>query len=176
MPVTIFLQIWAVISEKEIGITPPEYNTPWFWVHVITSSIAYGFVLLAGAVGLLYLFKTRHTGDAFYEELPEMKKLDNSNYLFISIGFVMLTLMIISGALWTKQVHGSYWAWDPLEVQALISWLVYAIWMHLRLTFGWRGKKLAWYSLLALPVMVITIWGIPLVPDMFHRGFRVTHF
>lgn len=175
MPVTVFLQIWAVISKKEIGITPPEYNTVWFWIHVITSAIAYGFVLLAGATGLLYLFKMRHADEAFYEELPALEKLDNSNYLFVSLGFVMLTLMIISGSLWTKQVHGTYWAWDMLEVQSLISWLVYAIWVHLRLTLGWRGKKLAWYSLVALPVVIIAIWGIPLVPEMFHRGFRVTH-
>jgi ABC-type transport system involved in cytochrome c biogenesis permease subunit len=175
MPLTIFLLIWAVISEKEIGTTPPSFDTLWFWIHVITSALAYGFVLVAGAIGLLYLFKTRYTGDAFYDRLPDLKKLDNSNYLFIGLGFVMLTLMIISGSLWTKQVHGSYWAWDPLEVQSLISWLVYAIWLHLRLTFGWRGKRLAWYALFALPVMVIAIWGIPLVPGTFHRGFRAEH-
>ncbi len=131
--------------------------------------------MVAGAIGLLYLLKTRHAGDAFHDRLPDLKKLDNSNYLFIGIGFVMLTLMITSGILWTKQVHGSYWNWDPLEVQSLISWIVYAIWLHMRLIFGWRGKKLAWYALLAFPVMVITIWGIPLMPEMFHRGFRVTH-
>ncbi len=176
MPVTVFLQIWAAISKKEIGMTPASFDTPWFWIHVIASSLAYGSVLVAGAVGLLYLLKTRHAGEAFYDQLPDLNKLDNSSYLFIGIGFAMLTLMIISGALWTKQVHGSYWGWDPLEVQSLISWIVYAIWLHMRLTFGWRGKKLAWYSLLALPVMVIAIWGIPLVPGMFHRGFRVTHF
>lgn len=176
MPVTVFLQIWAAISKKEIGMTPASFDTPWFWIHVIASALAYGFVLLAAANGLIYLLKTRHTGDAFYDRLTDLKKLDNSNYLFIGLGFTMLTLMIISGALWTHQVQGSYWGWDPLEVQSLISWIVYAIWLHLRLTFGWRGKKLAWYALFALPVMVIAIWGIPLVPGMFHRGFRVTHF
>jgi ABC-type transport system involved in cytochrome c biogenesis permease subunit len=175
MPITVFLQIWAVISEKKIGETPPAFETPWFWIHVITSALAYGLVLVAGAIGLLYLLKTKHAGDAFYEQLPDLKKLDNANYLFIGPGFVMLTLMIISGALWTNNVYGSYWAWDPLEVQSLIAWLVYAIWLHMRLTFGWRGKKLAWYSIIALPVMVIAIWGIPLFPEMFHRGFRVVH-
>ena len=175
MPVTVFLQVWAAISKREIGMTPPEYITPWFWVHVIGSALAYGSVLVAGAIGLIYLIKTRHAGDAFYDKLPDMEKLDSSNYIFIGFGFVMLTLMIISGSLWTKQVQGSYWNWDPLEVQSLISWIMYAIWLHLRITFGWRGKKLAWYSLLALPLMVIAIWGIPLVPDMFHRGFRVEH-
>jgi len=174
-PFTLLTMVWAAVSKKDIGMTPPAFDTPWFWIHVITSALAYGFVLVAGAVGLLYLFKTRYAGDAFYDQLPDLNKLDNSNYLFIGLGFTMLTLMIISGALWTHQVHGSYWAWDPLEVQSLISWLVYAIWLHLRLTFGWRGKKLAWYALFALPIMVSAIWGIPFIPEMFHRGFRVTH-
>lgn len=174
-PVTMLTMIWAAVSKKEIGPTPTAFDTLWFWIHVITSAIAYGFVLVAGASGLLYLLKTKHAGDTFYDRLPDLKKLDDSNYLFIGIGFLMLTGMIISGSLWTHQVQGSYWGWDPLEVQSLISWLVYAIWMHMRLTFGWRGKKLAWYSLLALPVMVIAIWGIPFVPETFHRGFRVTH-
>jgi ABC-type transport system involved in cytochrome c biogenesis permease subunit len=175
MPVTVFLQVWAAISEREIGMTPPEYMTAYFWIHVIASALSYGLLLVAGAIGLLYILKTKHEGKTFYDRLPDLNKLDTSNYLFIGFGFVMLTLMIISGSLWTKQVHGSYWNWDPLEVQSLISWLIYAIWLHVRLTLGWRGKKLAWYSLLALPVLVIAIWGIPLAPDMFHRGFRVEH-
>lgn len=173
---TMLTLVWAAISKKEISSTPPSFDTPWFWVHVITSAFAYGFMLVAAANALLYLFKTRNAGDVFYDRLPDLKKLDDSNYLFISIGFVMLTLMIISGAFWTQSVYGNYWAWDPLEVQSLISWLVYAIWLHLRLTLGWRGVKLAWYALFALPVMVISIWGLPFVPEMFHRGFRVEHY
>jgi ABC-type transport system involved in cytochrome c biogenesis permease subunit len=173
---TMMTLIWASVSEREIGPTPPSFDTPWFWVHVFTSAISYGFMLAAAANALLYILKTRNAGDAFYERLADLKKLDDSTYFFISIGFVMLTLMIISGAFWTQSVYGNYWAWDPLEVMSLISWLVYAIWLHLRLTLGWRGIRLAWYALVALPVMVIAIWGIPFVPQMFHRGFRVDHY
>ncbi len=176
VPFTMLTLVWAAISRKEIGPTPPSFDTPWFWVHVIASAFAYGFMLIAAANGLLYILKTKNTGDAFYEGLPDLNKLDDSNYLFIGIGFVMLTLMIISGALWTQSVYGNYWAWDPLEVQSLITWLVYAMWLHLRLTMGWRGIRLAWYALVALPVMVIAIWGIPFVPEMFHRGFRFEHY
>jgi ABC-type transport system involved in cytochrome c biogenesis permease subunit len=173
---TMLTIVWAAVSKKEIGPTPPSFDTPWFWVHVVTSAFAYGFMLIAAANGLLYVLKTRNAGDAFYDRLLDPKKLDDSNYFFIGIGFVMLTLMIISGAFWTQSVYGNYWAWDPLEVQSLITWLVYAIWLHLRLTLGWRGIKLAWYALFALPVMVIAIWGLPFVPEMFHRGFRVEHY
>lgn len=176
MPMTAFLQIWAAISKKEINTTPPSFDTVWFWIHVFASAMAYGAFLVAAAIGLLYILKARNAGDAFYDRLPELKRLDDSNYIFIGLGFAMLTLMITSGALWTQRVYGNYWAWDPLEVQSLVSWLVYAIWLHLRLTRGWRGIKLAWYALFALPVMVIAIWGIPFVPEMFHRGFRADHY
>ena len=152
---TMLTMVWAAISRKDIGPTPPSFDTPWFWVHVVTSAFAYGCMLIAAGNGLLYILKTRNAGDVFYDRLPDLKKLDESNYLFIGIGFVMLTLMIISGAFWTQSVYGNYWAWDPLEVQSLITWLVYAIWLHLRLTLGWRGIKLAWYALVALPVMVL---------------------
>lgn len=173
---TMLTMVWAAVSAKTIGPTPPSFDTPWFWVHVITSAFAYGFMLIAASNALLYILKTKYTGDAFYERLPDLKKLDDLNYIFISIGFAMLTLMILSGSLWTQNVYGSYWAWDPLEVLSLISWLVYAIWLHLRLTLGWRGIKLAWYALFALPVMMMSLWGIPFVPEMFHRGFRAEHY
>ena len=173
---TMLTMVWAAVSKKDISPTPPSFDTPWFFVHVIASAFAYGFMLLAASNGLLYILKTKYAGDAFYDRLPDLKKLDDSNYLLIGVGFVMLTLMIISGAFWTQSVYGNYWNWDPLEVQSLISWLMYAIWLHLRLTLGWRGIKLAWYALLALPVMVIAIWGIPFVPQAFHRGFRFEHY
>ncbi len=175
-PFTMLTMVWAAVSKKEIGPTPPSFDTPWFWVHVVASAFAYGFMLIAAANALLYLLKTKYAGDAFYDRLQDLKKLDDSNYVFIGIGFVMLTLMIISGAFWTQSVYGNYWAWDPLEVESLITWLIYAIWLHLRLTLGWRGTRLAWYALLALPVMVIAIWGIPFVPQMFHRGLRYEHY
>jgi ABC-type transport system involved in cytochrome c biogenesis permease subunit len=173
---TMLTMVWAAVSNKDISPTPPSFDTPWFFVHVIASAFAYGFLLLAASNGLLYILKTKYTGDPFYDRLPDLKILDNTNYLFVVIGFLMLTLMIISGALWTQNVYGNYWNWDPLEVQSLITWILYAIWLHLRLTLGWRGTKLAWYALLALPVMVIAIWGVPFVPEMFHQGLRYEHY
>jgi len=169
---TMLTVAWAAVSNKDIGPTPPSFETPWFFVHVVTTAFAYGLMLLAASNGLLYILKTKYAGDPFYDNLPDLKKLDDSNYVFIGVGFLMLTGMLISGALWTEKVYGNYWAWDPLEVQSLITWLLYAIWLHLRITLGWRGIKLAWYALLALPVMMIAIWGMPFAPEMFHRGFQ----
>jgi ABC-type transport system involved in cytochrome c biogenesis permease subunit len=62
-----------------------------------------------------------------------------------------------------------------VEVWSLISWLIYGIYLHLRITFGWRGRKLAWYSLIALAVMIVSYWGIPFSVETFHAGFRIEH-
>jgi len=169
MPIILPLLIWAGISGKEIGTISALLTNPWFWVHIGSGGLAFGFVLLAGATALLYLLKEKQ------EKLPELKVLDNLNYRFVALGFIMLTIMIISGSLWANQVHGRYWGWDPIEVQSLVSWLIYAIWLHLRLTFGWRGRKLAWYSLFALIVIGINLSGVPFLEKVFHSGFRIQH-
>lgn len=193
MPIILPLLIWAGISGKEIGTISSLLATWWFWVHIGSGGLAFGFVLIAGAMGLLYLlspssFSSPPRGEGqvegvglinqtptIPEKLPELKVLDNLNYRFVALGFVMLTIMIISGSLWANQVHGRYWGWDPIEVQSLISWLICAIWLHLRLTFGWRGRKLAWYSLFALIVIGINLAGIPFIEKAFHSGFRIQH-
>ena len=72
-------------------------------------------------------------------------------------------------------MKGSYWNWDPVEVWSLISWLIYGIYLHLRITFGWRGRRLAWYALAALVAMIVSYWGIPFAVETFHSGFRIEH-
>jgi len=185
MPITLLLLIWAGFSGKEVGTFPTMLATWWFWVHISSGGLAYGFVLIAGATALLYLLKecevssteplTTQPLSTYFAQFPELKVLDNLNYRFVALGFIMLTIMIISGSLWANQVHGRYWGWDPIEVQSLISWLICAIWLHLRLTFGWRGRKLAWYSLFALIVIGINLSGIPFIEKAFHSGFRIQH-
>ncbi len=87
----------------------------------------------------------------------------------------MYGLMMVSGCFWSNQVKGSYWGWDPVEVWSLVSWLTYGIYLHLRVTMGWRGRRLAWYALIALIAMVVSYWGIPFTMETFHSGFRIEH-
>ncbi len=179
MPITFLLQVWAGFSGKEIGTIPAVHATGWFWIHISSGGSAYGFLLISGAAGLLYLLKDKNklqiADSKLFEEQPELKILDDLNYRFVALGFVMLSIMMISGALWANQAHGRYWGWDPIEVQSLVSWLLYAIWLHLRLTFGWRGRRLAWYSLFLLIVVGINLTGVPFIEKVFHSGFRIQH-
>ena len=110
-----------------------------------------------------------------YDKLPDLSTLDEGSYRFIAGGFIFLGLMIVSGAFWSNQVKGSYWGWDPVEVWSLINWLVYGIYLHLRITMGWRNRRLAIYALAAVGVMIISYWGIPFMSENFHTGFRIEH-
>jgi len=175
MPVIFVLLGWAGTLMKEVASTlAPALQSWWIWVHIIGASTGFGSVLVAAGLGLLYLLKEKNSGGV-YEKLPEVQAIDNLSYRFVAGGFIMYGLMIVSGSFWSNQVKGDYWNWDPVEVWSLVSWLIYGIYLHLRITFGWRGRKLAWYALIALVVMIVSYWGIPFTVETFHEGFRIEH-
>jgi cytochrome c-type biogenesis protein CcsB len=175
MPVAFVLMGWAGTLMKDVATQlAPALQSWWLWVHIIGATAGFGSVLIAAGMGLMYLLKENNSG-GIYEKLPEPLALDNLGYRFVAGGFIMYGLMIISGAFWANQVKGNYWNWDPVEVWSLISWLIYGIYLHLRITFGWRGKKLAWYALIALVAMIVSYWGIPFTVETFHSGFRIEH-
>jgi len=175
MPLCFVLLGWAGSLMKDVGSSmPPALQSTWLWMHVFAATTGFSCVLFAAALGLLFLLKEDDSGGA-YERLPGLQKLDGLSYRFVSGGFVFLGLMMVSGAFWSNQVKGSYWGWDPVEVWSLISWLVYGIYLHLRITMGWRNRRLAIYSLVAVGVMVVSYWGIPFLSSNFHTGFRIEH-
>ena len=175
MPVAFVLMGWAGTLFKDAASQiAPALQSAWIWVHIIGASTGFSSVLVAAGLGLMYLMKEKNSG-GIYDKLPDLQALDNLSYRFVAGGFIMYGLMIVSGAFWANQVKGNYWNWDPVEVWSLISWLIYGIYLHLRITMHWRGKRLAWYSLIALFAMIVSYWGIPFSVETFHSGFRIEH-
>lgn len=175
MPVGFVLLGWAGTLMKEVAATiAPALQSGWIWVHITGATIGFGSVLMAAGMGFLYLLKERNDA-GIAAKLPDLTAIDSLSYRFVAGGFIMYGLMIISGAYWSNTVKGNYWNWDPVEVWSLISWLIYGIYLHLRVTFGWRGARLAWYSLIAVVVMIVSYWGIPFGVETFHSGFRIQH-
>ncbi len=120
--------------------------------------------LLAGLAGglfasLLYLLLTWRR-PALERMLPGSATLDRLTYKTIGIAFPLLTLMIAAGAYWANQTWGSYWSWDPKETWALITWLVYAGYLHMRITRGWRGRRAAYFAILGFAVVLFTFFGV----------------
>jgi cytochrome c-type biogenesis protein CcsB len=175
MPVAFAMLGWAgTLRTDPTGQRVPALQSGWIWVHIIGATTGFSAVLVAAALGLLYLLKQRKQG-SLYDRLPPLEALDDLSYRFVVGGFTLYGVMIVSGAFWANQVKGTYWNWDPVEVWSLISWLIYGIYLHLRVTFGWRGQKLAVYSLVAVAAMIVSYWGIPFTMETFHSGFRIEH-
>jgi cytochrome c-type biogenesis protein CcsB len=92
--------------------------------------------------------------------LPDAENLDRITYKTICIAFPLLTLMIAAGAFWANRAWGSYWNWDPKETWAAITWLVYAGYLHMRITRGWRGRRAAYFAILGFAVVMFTFFGV----------------
>jgi len=120
--------------------------------------------ILSGLVGgvfisLLYLLLVWRRPD-LERLLPSADNLDRITYKTICLAFPLLTLMIAAGAYWANQTWGSYWSWDPKETWAAITWLVYAGYLHMRVTRGWRGRRAAYFAILGFAVVMFTFFGV----------------
>jgi cytochrome c-type biogenesis protein CcsB len=128
------------------------------------TSLAASPFILSGLVGgifisLLYLLLLWRRTD-LERLLPSADNLDRITYKTICLAFPLLTLMIAAGAYWANQTWGSYWSWDPKETWAAITWLVYALYLHMRITRGWRGRRAAYFAIAGFAVVMFTFFGV----------------
>jgi cytochrome c-type biogenesis protein CcsB len=141
-------------------------------IHVPANFIGYGSFSLAAMVGLVFLLKGKMEAVApkafLTQRLPELTLLDDVMYRAIALGFAFFTLATILGALWAAEAWGGYWSWDPKETWALIVWLNYAAWLHMRLTKGWHGTPMAWWSIVGFFVTLFAFLGV----NMFLSGLH----
>ncbi len=129
----------------------------------VTDLAASPFILagLIGGIfsGLLYVMMMWRR-EGLERMLPAADILDRVTYKTICLAFPLLTLMIAVGAYWANQTWGSYWSWDPKETWAAITWLVYAGYLHMRITRGWRGRRAAYFAILGFAVVIFTFFGV----------------
>lgn len=141
----------------------PALKSNWLISHVITCFFGYAAFGISFGLSLMYLIK-RMGGDrpqnAFLKLLPTAGILDDLNYQVVVIGFLMLTLGIITGSVWAHSAWGSYWSWDPKETWSLITWLVYALVLHSRMVRGWRGKRMAFLCIVGFCCVLFTYFGV----------------
>ncbi len=128
------------------------------------TNLAMSPFILAGLVssvfaGVLYLMLMWRR-EGLQQMLPPAEALDTLTYKTIGIAFPLLTFMIAAGAYWANRTWGSYWSWDPKETAALITWLVYAGYLHMRIARGWRGRRAAYFAVLGFAVVMFTFFGV----------------
>jgi len=147
------------------GIQPlvPALKSNWLIAHVITCFFGYAAFGLAFGLSLMFLLKKLDLPkrkNFFLRIIPESSLLDELTYQMTVIGFLLLTLGIITGSVWAHSAWGSYWSWDPKETWSLITWLVYAALLHSRMVRGWRGNKLATMSIIGFCCVLFTYFGV----------------
>ena len=134
-----------------------------FPVHVTLVIFSYAAFVLTTVCGVMYLIqehelKAKHFGAAF-DRLPALNTCDEIGHRSVSLGFVLLTLGVVTGIFWNNQRDGRYWHNDPKEVMALVTWIVYLFLLHYRLTAGWRGRRVAWLSIAGFIIVMLTWLG-----------------
>lgn len=159
-PVIIVVIGYAALQNKEVRELMPALRSGWLGIHVSTAIISYGAFGVSFAVSLMFLLKQRLRTDFWKTWVPEEKKLDTISYRAVSLGFLFLTFVMITGAIWAEQAWGSYWSWDPKETWSLITWFIYAIYLHLRISRGWKGKSAAWFAVFGFVAVIFTYIGV----------------
>jgi cytochrome c-type biogenesis protein CcsB len=163
----------ALFFPDDIRPLVPALQSDWLLYHVITSFVSYGAFAVSFGISALYLFKMRAEKRGLREDsilamFPDLKVLDEVNYKSIAVGFPLLSLGIITGAAWANYAWGTYWSWDPKETWSLITWFIYAAYLHARMTRGWHGRRAAWLSIIGFAAVVFTYFGVNFLLSGLH--------
>ena len=167
IPIVFLLMFSSSIFPREIKVLSPVLQSYWFGIHVIFAFVGDAAFAMACGIGIMYLIQERFVKSkrisGLFQKLPSLRVLDDINYHLITLGFPFLTLAMITGVIWANAAWGTYWRWDPKEVWSLITWLIYALVLHMRLTVGWRGKKAAILSIVGFIIVVFAFIGVSLI-------------
>lgn len=163
-----FIAVVASLSFPIVTTPLPEYfSSAWLGIHTTLAFLADASFAIAFGVGIMYLIQERQlkrkNPGAFYRRLPNLDVLDELDYKAIALGFPLLTLAIVTGSIWANSAWGYYWGWEPKEIWSLITWLIYAAYLHARLVGGWRGRKAAYLAVIGFAIVIFTFLGVNLL-------------
>lgn len=155
--VSLALQLYAGSLPHEINpLVPALQNPPLLTVHVGLAMLSYGIFAISFAAGVGYLVQGR---DDRYAWLPSHRVLDQVAYRAVIVGFPIFATMIILGSWWASIAWSRYWGWDPKETAALVTWLVYAIYLHARNQRAWAGRPAALLLVVGFGMVLVTYSG-----------------
>ena len=160
-PVTFLIIGYAAMQSREVRELMPALRSNWLAFHVSTAIIAYGAFGVSFVLGGIFLLRDRIQARGFLDQhIPDREKLDAIGYRSVSLGLLFLTFTIITGAIWAERAWGSYWSWDPKETWSLVTWIVYAAYLHLRIRRGWRGRAAAIFAVVGFICVIFTYIGV----------------
>lgn len=167
-PILFLIIGYAAMRDKTVNPLMPALQSRWLSIHVGLAITSYGSFAVAAGIAGMYVLRDKFNQDHFFKaNIPETDKLDDLSYRAIAAGFLFLSLVIITGAIWAEAAWGRYWAWDPKETWSLITWIIYSIYLHLRISKGWRGRRAAWFAIIGFICVIFTYVGVnTLLPSL----------
>ncbi|NMC74898.1 MAG: c-type cytochrome biogenesis protein CcsB [Geobacteraceae bacterium] len=172
MPVAFLILLASALFPSAVTPPGPALKSGWLAIHAVCAFGAYAAFAVAFCAGVMYLLQERYLKrkvlGALFHRLPSLDILDDINFRCLAAGLPLLTIAITSGALWAKSAWGAYWSWDPKQTWSLITWLVYAVLLHGRLTTGWRGRRAAILAIVGFCVILFTFLGVNLLLPGHH--------
>ncbi|MFH2137976.1 MAG: c-type cytochrome biogenesis protein CcsB [Candidatus Omnitrophota bacterium] len=172
MLISSLVLLYASTLDSVIRPLLPALKSYWLSIHVATCFLSYACFACAFSLGVMYLIQERQVKakkiGKLLSRLPSLDIMDKINHKTILIGFVLLTMGIVTGSVWAQTAWGNWWSWDPKETWSLITWLIYAAYLHARLNSGWRGKRTAVLSIIGFICVLFTYLGVGLLMSGLH--------
>jgi cytochrome c-type biogenesis protein CcsB len=157
----------ASMMPRDIRPLMPALRSVWLQIHVATGILAYGALAVSAVLAVVMLTRTLANAEGNGTDwisshwcIPSLADLERYVHGLIVFGFIALSLLIVTGALWAEETWGRWWGWDPKETWALVTWLIYLVYLHGRNRFGWQGKATAWFSALGFLAVMFTLFGV----------------
>lgn len=171
LPMVVLTVGYGLTVPSTPGLVTPAYKSLWLVIHVLFAWATYAAYVSAASLAGIELLKSGKKPlrqGSLLARTPGSEQLGELTFRLVVFGFVVNAAAMASGAIWAYELWGSYWRWDPVETWTLLTWLAYAFYLHAQVTLGWRGRRLAWVVLFALFGVMMTFWGVQLVPSTYH--------
>jgi cytochrome c-type biogenesis protein CcsB len=176
LPVTLLLTIGqglaVTVFYVAVSELMPALHSVWFVIHIIAAATSGAAFNIGGIAAILYLIRIRAeergTVRGYLARIPASETLDRVSYRFHAFAFPLWTFTIAAGAIWAQYAWGRFWGWDPKETWSLVTWIVYAVYLHARATVGWKGRRAAVVAIIGLASFWFNFIGINLLVSGLH--------
>jgi cytochrome c-type biogenesis protein CcsB len=176
LPVTLLAAVGngLAVTVFYVAVAPlvPALHSVWFLIHIVAAAISGAAFNIGGVASILYLVRkraeARGTLRGYLAKLPDARRIDAIAYRFNAFAFPLWTFTVAAGSIWAEYAWGRYWGWDPKETWALVTWVIYACYLHARSTAGWRGTRAAVIAIVGLVSFWFNFIGINLLVSGLH--------
>jgi cytochrome c-type biogenesis protein CcsB len=176
LPITMLAAVGngLAVTVFYVAVAPlvPALHSVWFLIHIVAAAISGAAFNIGGLMSIFYLIKKRAeergTVRGYLARLPDLRKIDLIAYRCNAFAFPLWTFTVVAGAIWAEYAWGRYWGWDPKETWALVTWVIYACYLHARSTAGWRGTRAAVIAIIGLASFWFNFVGVNLLVSGLH--------